>query len=26
MALSEQAEVIEFIKDLKKQGKSVIFY
>ena len=25
MALSEQAEVIEFIKDLKKQGKSVIF-
>ena len=25
MALSEQAEVIEFIKDLKEQGKSVIF-
>jgi simple sugar transport system ATP-binding protein len=25
MALSEQAEVMEFIKDLKKQGKSVIF-
>ena len=25
MALSEQAEVIEFIKDLKKQGKSLIF-
>ena len=25
MALSEQAEVIEFIHDLKKQGRSVIF-
>lgn len=25
MALSEQAEVIEFIKDLKNQGKSVVF-
>ena len=25
MALSEQAEVIEFIRDLKKQGKSVVF-
>jgi simple sugar transport system ATP-binding protein len=25
MALSEQAEVIEFIRDLKRQGKSVIF-
>jgi simple sugar transport system ATP-binding protein len=25
MALSEQAEVMEFIRDLKKQGKSVIF-
>lgn len=25
MALSEQAEVMEFIRDLKRQGKSVIF-
>jgi simple sugar transport system ATP-binding protein len=25
MALSEQAEVMEFIKDLRGQGKSVIF-